>query len=189
MKKSVLILLVVFTSIATYGQFKPCRFTVGYYMGMTDYSISPPTSSESSFKSAPSYTMSGFEASYNFFHRAISEKSAGNFDAGIGIYHFSDNVIMGKYGLKFNVGYKFSTAINAEKGLGLFARGATQLVYTNNTDITLVPRTTLGLCYNSLQLGIFGEYQNTERKIISEDISAQASNAYTFGIEFRFNIK
>jgi hypothetical protein len=154
-------------------------------MGITDYSFTTPDNNETN-----PYTMSGIDVLYNFGHMPISRASAGNFEAGLGVYHFSDDIIMGKYGLKLNLGYNFSTAINAEKGFGAFARGTGQLVYTDNADFTFVPRATLGLCYKTLQFGFFGEYQNTAKENITEgNFVSKSSNAYTYGVEFRFNIR
>jgi len=190
MRKFTLLFLITFISVISYGQYKPCRFTVSYYMGVTDYSFTNANDTQPENPESNPYTMSGVEISYNFAHKPIGRASAGNFDAGIGVYHFSDDAIMGAYGTKLTLGYKFSTAIDAKKNLGMYARGAGQMVYTENSNVLFVPKATIGVCYKGLQLGIYGEYQDATKNSISQDIAiTNSNNAYTVGVEFRFNIK
>lgn len=182
----IIVFLAFFTSQVK-AQNKPCRFTISYNMGFTDYTFVDENSTPDKKDTTP-YTMSGIDILYNFGHSRISGYSVGNFDAGVGVYHFSDDAIMGSYGFKFNLGYKFSTALISSKGIGMFGRGAAQFVYTEKKEFKLVPRATLGVCYKGLQLGAFGEFQNTSNSSFNDSGINNSSNAYTLGVEFRFNL-
>jgi len=106
MKKASLLIFAIFIGYSTYGQFEPCRLSVGYYIGLTDYNFTSPNAP--TYADDTPYTMSGIDFTYNFDHHAYSRTSGGNFDAGLGVYQFYDDVIMGDYGIKLIAGYKYS---------------------------------------------------------------------------------
>ncbi|MCK5825093.1 MAG: hypothetical protein KAG96_06775 [Ichthyobacteriaceae bacterium] len=182
------ILLLQLTNVSAQDFLKSCRFKISPYMAVSDYNEN--TSFLNSFSNERSpLTMSGIDVNYSFGFLPFSRVSGCNFEIGGGIYHFSEDMIMGSKGFKANLAYKYTRLLNGKTGLCGFLKGTGQLVYADASETIIVPRFSFGIKKGGLQLGIFGEYQSSDLQINTSEVDlVTTKTTSSAGVELTFGL-